>query len=204
MDSAVPMAPSSQSWPATNGARKLAEALGVDLREQPAVKKRRGKAAAPEGPSEAAGRAPAPEISPVEEVCGDPLLLDGNRVRVKCPMEDGTWAELGGAVRWLAERAAAGRKRVYEGLDGARERSDVAAKAGKASGGECKHWGVVGQKCRRRVARVLSASLEFVHMARGNNQTSVYRYDVTRAPSTKSKAKPKTDKSMNYVKAFRK
>eukprot|EP00854_Cymbomonas_tetramitiformis_P005220 gene5220-6346_t len=122
MDSAVPLAPSSQSWPATNGARKLAEALGVDLREvaprvprpgafvetqdvrshaepatcqpqvcapgteattvptqQPAVKKRRGKAAAPEAPSEAAGRAPAPESSPAEEVCGDPLLLDGNR-----------------------------------------------------------------------------------------------------------------------------
>eukprot|EP00854_Cymbomonas_tetramitiformis_P016029 gene16029-19011_t len=157
MDSAVPLAPSSQIWPATNGARKLAEALGVDLREvaprvprpgafvdtqdvrrhtqpatcqpevcapgaeattvrtqQPAVKKRRGKAIVQEGPSEAAGGAPAPESSPAEDVCGDPLLLDGNRVRVKWPMEDGTWAELDGAVQWLAERAAAGRKRVYE------------------------------------------------------------------------------------------
>ncbi|KAK3289355.1 hypothetical protein CYMTET_3207 [Cymbomonas tetramitiformis] len=157
MDSAVPLARSSQSWPATNGARKLAEALGVDLREvaprvprpgafvdtqdvrrhaqratcqpevcapgaeattvrtqQPAVKKRRGKAAAPEGPSEAAGWAPAPESSPAEDVCRDPLLLDGNRVRVKWPLEDGMWAEVGGAVRWLAEGAAAGRKRVYE------------------------------------------------------------------------------------------
>ncbi|KAK3267942.1 hypothetical protein CYMTET_23529 [Cymbomonas tetramitiformis] len=85
-----------------------------------------------------------------EDAGGDPLLVDGNRVRVTWPMEDGTRAEVGGAVRWLVERAAQGRKRVYEVAfdDGDVRRTQLVGKAGNTAGGVGKHWDVTGQKCK--------------------------------------------------------
>ncbi|KAK3241809.1 hypothetical protein CYMTET_48458 [Cymbomonas tetramitiformis] len=43
-----------------------------------------------------------------------PQWVDGSRVRVVWPMEDGTWPEFAGVVRRLPGRIAEGRKRVYE------------------------------------------------------------------------------------------
>ena len=43
----------------------------------------------------------------------DPLLLDGNRLRVHWPLQGGACSEVAGAVRWLPERAALGRTRTY-------------------------------------------------------------------------------------------
>ncbi|KAK3265848.1 hypothetical protein CYMTET_25501 [Cymbomonas tetramitiformis] len=123
---------------ATNGAIKLAEQLGVDLLKvipmrhwigvddvhryaqaaQPTSttsdlmspstpligqpkKRRRVKAAEPAG-----------EERP--HAGGDPMLVDGNHVRVTWPLVDGTSSDFTGVVRWLPQRAVLGRKRVYE------------------------------------------------------------------------------------------
>ncbi|KAK3266505.1 hypothetical protein CYMTET_24880 [Cymbomonas tetramitiformis] len=82
--------------------------------QKPVLQKPRCKGALQKQPSGTAAHVPAAGSLPREDANKDPLLVDGNRVRVKWPMEDGTWAELDGVVRWLPERAAAGRKRVYE------------------------------------------------------------------------------------------
>eukprot|EP00854_Cymbomonas_tetramitiformis_P012856 gene12856-15192_t len=334
-------------WPATNGARKLADELGVDLREvaprvprpgafvdtqdvrshaqpatcqaavpcarQPAVKKRRREAMSPEVPQKTA--AGEPESSQAEDVGGDPLLVDGNWVRVTWPMEDGTRAKVGGAVRWLAERAAQGRKRVYEvvfddgdvrwarlvgkvafmvtgsGYKAGRlwtkreeeammqrrrampqeELASIAMSLGRStqatihryrklqdpgyapsSGSSGIHTGVrvgwrrvvakamqglteqkgaiweiyaaveklpdvigaldtsivSGKKSQihwqYRILRTLNTYPEFVRISSKRSRKSAYRYDATRAQPAKSKAKGKTDKSLNYIKAFRK
>ncbi|KAK3277870.1 hypothetical protein CYMTET_14146 [Cymbomonas tetramitiformis] len=142
--------------PATNGARKEAERLGVilcevapskrwgitaeDVRrhsqaaqrassaaqtvsartaqhaEQLAHKKRRCESTSVEQHPETACKraALAPSVGRDDTVCGDPLRVDGKRVRVIWPMEDDTASEFRGVVRWLPQRAAEGCKRTYE------------------------------------------------------------------------------------------
>ena len=54
------------------------------------------------------------------------------------------------------------------------------------------------------ITKALSRHPEFVCLARHGGGQSVFQYDSNHRPHAKRRQKRKTDKSLNYVKAFRK
>ncbi|KAK3289272.1 hypothetical protein CYMTET_3295 [Cymbomonas tetramitiformis] len=88
----------------------IASSISTTARAQQRPKKRKRAEASKEHLGEAENA-----VLDLGEAEGDPLLLNGNCVRVKWPV-DGEHAllELDGLVRWLPQRAKEGRTRVYE------------------------------------------------------------------------------------------